>query len=84
VTGVIVGPCACLPRIIAVLRREFCYVREYEGFIFPEGPKRKTTWKSCQATGGEPYVYHDCPWCGGDLKPPSEQLPPFQADGGSA
>jgi hypothetical protein len=65
-----VGVCVCIERMRNELKKKFIYSHGFGGYIDVDGPRRRNTWKSKLGTAGEPYIYRDCPWCGGELSPP--------------
>ena len=71
----------CAERVSAQAAGEFLYLHHLQAWAFVDGPTRQpsTTVVVRYAYGkvdalpphrGEPYRWHDCPWCGGDLIPP--------------
>lgn len=78
----VLGPCRCQARQAAQRTAFFLYSVHFGGWVFPDDARRvtfaKERWRGTTADhSGEPYVWHACPWCGGDLEDDG------QADGGS-
>lgn len=70
--------CSCLDRERAMEADSFQYISAYDGWCFLDGPRRRMSSiaLSLAATrgvdnhSGEPFVWHDCPFCGGELPNP--------------
>jgi hypothetical protein len=81
----------CDDRETAERNGEFVYLRDYDGWCFVDGPRRRMTFKASYLLNerggmqhiGEFYSFLDCPWCGAELPKPEdpEQWSPTQADG---
>ncbi len=60
---------------------EFLYLRDYDGWVFVEGPRRSMTIKAAYYLGqrdgmnhtGEFYAWLDCPFCGAVLPLPADK-----------
>lgn len=84
----VVGPCDCIARIYDEALGRAEYLAYYQAWVWHSTPLRSTTWRSKSQSGGEPYLYHACPHCGGRLPnihyddESGDDRPPFgQADG---
>ncbi len=72
-------PC-CKEREQASFVGEFVYLRDYDGWCFVEGPRRRVSiltrhlqgWRDIENHDGEFYVYLDCPFCGAELPRPAD------------
>jgi len=53
--------CHCPTRITEQRANRFLYIPLFHGYVFPdsEGIPRRTS--------GKPFVFVNCPWCGGSL-----------------
>lgn len=80
---------ACDERATAEAAGEFVFIRSLGGWVFIDEPKREPCTSlmvryaygkvdKLPDTRGLPYVRDTCPWCGGDLVPPS--LPDIAED----
>ncbi len=80
-------PC-CTNRTIAEAAGEFVYLRDYDGWAFVDGPRRRMTFRAMYVLSqlggdqhiGEWYSWLDCPWCGAELPRPADREA-WQADG---
>jgi hypothetical protein len=77
--------CFCDRRIAAMNEHTFLWSWELQGWFFPEDAKRRNTPMARYYSGkdhrDEPYVWHDCPFCGREL-PGTNDSPTTQGDGG--
>lgn len=86
--GRTIPPCICMDRVNATREGQFVWMPYWDGWIFTGDPLRKWIGAAIYYAGergvtnhtGEPVVWHDCPFCGGEL--PFLTLDGEQADGG--
>lgn len=64
----------CEERWEAVRAKAFRYDHDREGWIVADAPPRRVNWTNVWRIGGaapdsdgQPYIWLDCPWCGGEL-----------------
>ena len=73
-------PCypPCEQRLLAVIDEEIMPARSLGGWVMPDAPLRQKSWRAqfyhpeTPDCTGRPLVLTVCPWCGGELPPPSD------------
>lgn len=74
--------CCCDERYIARAAGEFVYMEQWRGWVFPNDKPRWASngWRSSyygtDDHSGEPTIWLDCPFCGGEL-PPQDSFNPY-------
>ena len=69
--------CSCKARYHAMAQGEFLWSDMAGGWVFVDLPTRNVNWRTRYIAGeqgrviedhtGEPYTWHDCPFCGFEL-----------------
>ena len=79
--------CACDERYIARAQGEFVFMERWRGWVFTEGNTRRVknpwllSYHETDNHDGEPFVWADCPWCGGELPPQDSHNPYLSSEG---
>ena len=81
------GGMVCRARWDAVREGTMAWSPQLNGWVLEDAPPRTRSWKTRyfhppeDDAHGQPYVWADCPWCGGELPDALPMGPWIKGDG---